>query len=191
MDNSVLNISHLLPRKLPGIYMILCVVNDYRYYGETKNVSGRLASHKSTLRRKIHHNEKLQTDWNVYGEKMFEFVVLYIGEDWEKRLTRLTIESQLITQNTERCYNIFESFELRVNELNGFYQKRHSDITKKRMSLAKKDIPNDILGKKISINEKIYPSIAQASRELGHSRKCIRIRLDSSDFPEWKNVIDI
>ena len=191
MDNSVLNKSQLFPRKAPGIYMVLCLANDYRYYGETSNVSGRLSSHKSTLRRKIHHNEKLQEDWNMYGEDQFNFVVLYIGEDWKMRPDRLTMESNLIMQNNKRCYNMFESFELRVNELNPFFQKRHSKITKQHMSLAKKDIPNDILGKKISINGKLYPSIAQASRDLGHSRKLIRIRINSSDFPDWKELNDI
>lgn len=191
MDNSVLNSSmHLFPRKLPGIYMVLCVVNDYRYYGETSNVSGRLASHKSMLRRQIHTNSKLQTDWNFYGESLFDFVVLYIGEDWQFKPNRLTMESKLITQNSERCYNMFESFQSRVNELNGFYQKRHSEKTKKRMSLAKKNIPNDILGRKICILGKIYPSIAQASRDLGHSRKLIRTRVNSLDFPESKEIID-
>ncbi len=47
MNNSVLNISqNLYPIKLPGIYMIFCLANDYRYYGETTNISGRIASHK-------------------------------------------------------------------------------------------------------------------------------------------------
>ena len=53
------------------------------------------------------------------------------------------------------------------------------------MSLAKKGIPNDKLGKKISIEGKIFPSIAQASRELGHSRKLIRLRMNSVDFPDY------
>ena len=57
-DNSVLN--RILPRKQPGIYMVHCIKNDWRYYGESSNVSGRLASHKSLLNRKIHPNKNLQ-----------------------------------------------------------------------------------------------------------------------------------
>ena len=191
MDNSVLNNSNIvLPRKLPGLYMILCLRNDYRYYGETSNISGRIASHKSMLRRKIHANQKVQQDWNLYGEPNFQFVVLYIGEDWKSKTDRTTMESQLITANSERCYNVFESYELRIGALNGFYQKRHSEKTKLLMSSIKKGIPNDALGKKISIQGKMFPSIAQASRELGHSRKLIRTRINSSSFPEWEEILD-
>ncbi len=191
MDNSVLSVSKiLLPRKLPGLYMIFCLANDYRYYGETSTISGRISSHKSLLRRKIHSNEKLQTDWNLYGESSFDFVILYIGEDWNLRPTRLTMESQLIKQNSERCYNIFESFELRVGSLNPFYQKRHSDKTKKLMSLVKKGVPNDNLGKKIKIKGTLFLSIAEASRQLGHSRKLIRTRINAAEFPEWNEIVD-
>jgi len=187
MDNSVLNNSSIfLPRKLPGLYMILCLANDYRYYGQTSNISGRIASHKSMLRRKVHANQKVQNDWNLYGEFHFQFVVLYIGEDWKSKTDRTKMESQLITENSERCYNVFASDQLRIGALNGFYQKRHSEKTKLLMSSIKKGIPNDALGKKICIQGRIFPSIAQASRELGHSRKLIRTRISSSSFPEWE-----
>lgn len=59
-DNSVQ--SQIQPRKQPGIYMIRCKKNDWRYYGESKNVSGRLASHRSMLNRQIHPNKRLQLD---------------------------------------------------------------------------------------------------------------------------------
>jgi hypothetical protein len=50
-DNSVPN--QIQPRKQPGLYMIRCTQNDWRYYGESQNVSGRLASHRSLLNRKF------------------------------------------------------------------------------------------------------------------------------------------
>ena len=170
--------------------MILCVMNDYRYYGETSTVSGRLASHKSMLRRNIHPNTLLQTDWNLYSEPCFEFVVLYIGMDWKVTDTRRDMESTLIVKDKERCYNMFASPADRTGNTNPFYQKRHSEKTKLLMSLVKKNIPNDILvptrSRRIRIQGTIFPSIAQASRELGHSRKTIRDRMHSKDFPEWE-----
>jgi len=197
MDNSVLNFSETLStnlwfvkQKLPGIYMILCLGNDYRYYGETINLSARLRSHKSLLRRKIHPNNLLQTDWNLYGESLFYFVILYIGEDWNSKPTRLTMESHLINQNKERAYNIYDSFDQRFGSLNPFYQKRHSEKTKRLMSLAKKNIPNNNLGKKIQIEGKNFPSIAEASRSLGHSRKLIKTRINNIKFPEWIEISD-
>ncbi len=46
------------------------------------------------------------------------------------------------------------------------------------------------LEKKIIIEKRIFPSIVQASRELGHSRKLIRERIKSINFPEWKEIVD-
>ena len=195
-DNSMLNQS-TFPystsnsiRKQPGIYSILCLANDYRYYGETKNLSGRIASHKSKLRRRIHENTVMQDDWVKYGESFFEFKVLYIGSDWILKETRLDMEAKLLQQDMERCYNVFGTFQPRVGELNSFYGRKHSEKTKKLMRLAKKGIPNDTLGTVIEINGKKYPSIAEASRSLGHARKTIRTRVDSTDFLKWKRIVD-
>ena len=196
LDNSMLNQStpHYSTanyiRQQPGVYVILCLANDYRYYGESTNLSGRIASHKSKLRRKIHENTSMQEDWLKYGESCFEFKALYIGTDWVLKETRLSMEYKLISQDKERCYNVFESFEARIGNLNPFYKKRHSEKTKQLMSLAKKGIPNHVLGALIEINGKRYPSIAEASRSLGHARKTIRARVDSIDFAEWKRVSD-
>lgn len=172
-------------RRLPGLYMIHCLENDYRYYGETSNVSARLASHKSCLRRNIHPNRQLQEDWNQFFESGFSIHVLYIGKEWEDKNVRLKREAELISHDLERCYNFYESMDKRVAELNGFYKKRHSEISLQRMRDAKKGIPNDNLGRKIIILGKDYPSIAEASRQTGHSRKLIRTRVDSESYPDW------
>ncbi len=196
MDNSVLNSSDPKYRKVkPGLYQILCLKNDYRYYGESSNVSGRLASHKSMLRRNIHKNQTLQNDWNLYGEENFEFILLDVNDekdDWSKRQNRLAEESSLIALHSEKCYNVFESWEKRRGELNPFYQKRHSEEGKKRMREAKKDISNDKLGMKIEIEGVIYPSQSEAARLLKHSRRYIRKRLKSSkpEDSEWTIIDD-
>ena len=200
VDNSVLNKSTRIDvftlqakckaRQLPGLYMIHCKTNDYRYYGESYNVSSRIASHKSMLRRKIHPNTVLQSDWNLFTEDSFQFVVLYMGEDWIERKARLDMESSLILKDIERVYNCFDSFANRTEERNPFYKKRHSEKTKVLMSKVKKVIPNDLLGKKISINGQKFPSIAEASRTLGHARKTIRMRIDSLDYSDWLEIVD-
>ena len=200
VDNSVLNKSTKInvftlqakckARQLPGLYMIHCKTNDYRYYGESYNVSSRIASHKSMLRRKIHPNTVLQSDWNIFTEDSFQFVVLYMGEDWIERKARLDMESSLILKDIERVYNCFDSFENRTEERNPFYKKRHSERTKTLMSKVKKGIPNDLLGKRISINGQKFPSIAEASRTLGHARKTIRMRIDSLEYSDWLEIVD-
>ena len=132
----------------------------------------------------------MQEDWVKYGESFFEFKALYIGSDWILKETRLAKEAELLEQDMDRCYNVFSTFEARIGEKNGFFGRKHSEKTKEIMRLAKKGVPNDNLGSVIEINGKRYPSIAQASRSLGHARKTIRARLDSEDFPEWKRIVD-
>jgi hypothetical protein len=68
-DYSVPN--NLQPRKQPGIYMVICKINNWRYYGEAGNVSGRLSSHKSHMKKGIHNNEALRKDCNLYGLESF------------------------------------------------------------------------------------------------------------------------
>ena len=201
LDNSVLNVSTTIdigdskinklisPRKQPGLYMIHCQATDYRYYGESENVSVRLASHRSMLRRKIHTNTVLQSDWNLFNEKDFQFVVLYMGEDWKEKAIRLKTESSLILKDIERVYNCFDSFENRTADKNPFYKRRHSEKTKALMRSSKKGVPNDLLGRKISIDGQEFPSIAEASRALGHARKTIKSRVESSSYPNWKEII--
>lgn len=184
-SNQNLDQVRLDPRKAPGLYMILCLTNDYRYYGETKDVSGRIASHKKNLRQRIHGNKNLQEDWNNYGESSFVFTILFIGDDWAERSVRIEKEARLITDHPQKCYNVFASMSDRLADLNPFYKKKHSDETKRLMSLSKKNIPNDALGRIISIEGKEYPSIAEASRQLGHSRKYIRRCVNSAQYKDW------
>ena len=165
--------------------MILCLANDYRYIGETSDVSSRLAGHRRDLRRRAHTNENLRNDFNLYGEPQFRFTVLYIGKEWSDKNTRVETESQLIKANKGKCYNTYASMSDRVGEANSFFGKKHSQATKQSMSEQKKGIPNDQLGRKINILGVEYPSIAQASRVLGHSRKYIRIRINDPLIKDW------
>jgi len=102
--NSVPN--QLLPRKQPGLYMIRCGSNDWRYYGAS-NVSGRLASHKSLLNRTIHPNRGLQFDWDQYGEQDFDFIILFMGSQWEPYIRRAK-ETEHIVLNRSLSYNVLE-----------------------------------------------------------------------------------
>jgi len=170
-DNSVPN--RILPRKRPGLYMIHCLVNDWRYYGESSNVSGRLASHRSMLNRQIHPNRVLQADWDRLGPECFTFVVLFMGPNWELPYVRRGKEQELIILDRSLCYNILET-NSPSKELNGFWSKTHSPETKKKISEALKGRPNDLLGRPVSINGVLYPSIAEASRQTGMARKTIR-----------------
>jgi hypothetical protein len=184
-DNSVPN--RIQARKQPGLYMIHCLKNDWRYYGESSNVSGRLASHKSMLNRQIHPNKLLQADWDLLGSDHFQFVVLFIGQEWSDPVVRRAKELELIILNINISYNILEGIQ-RPGDKNPFWGRIHTVETKKRIGDAMRGVPNNLLGKQISIDNIFYPSLAEASRQTGHSRKLIRTRLNDPSWPDWKYV---
>lgn len=168
------------PRKQPGLYMIRCTQNDFRYYGESSNLSGRLASHRSMLNRKIHGNRYLQQDWNQYGQENFEFTVLFMGESWEKPEVRRGKELELIVLDRDLCYNF-------LNPDNPFLGRTHTPEAKKRIGDAMRGRPKDLLGKLISIKGIVYPSISEASRQTGEARKTIRKKVND---PDTKNYFE-
>lgn len=172
--------NQLLPIKRPGLYMIRCLKNDWRYYGESVNVSGRLASHKSYLNRNIHPNKVLQSDWTLYGEQNFEFIILFMSPHWENRYDRRAKETELIVLNRHLTYNILEDSS-KSGDKNPFWKRLHTPEAKKKISEALKGRPNHLLGLKISINGMIYPSIAEASRQTGLARKTIRNKVNDSN----------
>ena len=90
-ENSVLS-SNIQPRKLPGIYVIICRINNIKYYGQTSNVSNRLSTHKTNLRKNRHPCKLLQQDFFLYGEDQFDFIVLHMGEQWNDETVRKTEE---------------------------------------------------------------------------------------------------
>jgi hypothetical protein len=186
-DNSVPN--RIQPRKQAGLYMIRCINNDWRYYGESKNISGRLASHRSLLTRQIHPNRVLQQDWNKYGPEAFDFIVLFMGEKWESPEVRRGKELELIVLDRALSYNILEGFDgEKTGVKNPFWGRVHSSETKRKISESMKNIPKDELGKKLSINGTIYPSIAEASRQTGMARKTIRKKLED---PSITNIFAV
>lgn len=166
------------PGRHSGIYMIRCARNDWRYYGESSNLSGRLASHRSLLSRTTHPNVGLQTDWSTYGPCAFEFTVLYHGPDWSEVHDRRGRETELIVLDRDRAYNVFESHHARSGEKNGFWGRLHSPETKQKIRLAHVGVSNDKLGRTISVNGTIYPSLAEASRRTSLARKTIRKRIN-------------
>lgn len=61
----------------PGIYAIINTVTGKRYVGATMNrFRDRYNQHRCDLSLGRHANKVMQADWNVYGPKMFQFVIL-------------------------------------------------------------------------------------------------------------------
>lgn len=58
--------------KQPGIYLILCSVNNSIYIGQSINVYSRLREHRYLLKRNMHPNVKMQNVFNYYTVSAFE-----------------------------------------------------------------------------------------------------------------------
>lgn len=163
------------PRQLPGVYMVICLSNNKRYYGETNNVSNRLSQHKSTLRQNIHPVVQLQHDWNLYGPECFDFVPLFMFKSTsaETKAERKILELEYISRNSGICYNTLYS-NGRKRENNPFWKRTHSEATQKQISLSLKEYTKqNPQGLPLMLYGVKYPSISQASRETKHSRDTI------------------
>ena len=59
-----------------GIYRIFNIKNGKMYIGSSYRIDFRLQCHLSLLKNNNHHSERLQNDWNEYGENYFKTEVL-------------------------------------------------------------------------------------------------------------------
>ena len=90
--------------KKPVIYKIRNVVNGKFYVGSTTDTRERFRTHRSRLRKGVHHCRHLQASWNKYGEDCFKFEVQEVIEDasqlWE-------IEERWLAEHFGKsyCYN--------------------------------------------------------------------------------------
>lgn len=166
--------NRMAPRQLPGVYIILCLVNNKRYYGESRNVSGRLSQHKSRLRRNIHEIPELQRDFHFYGEESFEFSAVFLSKDCTLE-KRVALETELIGHFHDICYNKFSKTS-RKRENNPFWGRKHSEETIQQISrsIAENRKKSILEGFPVWLKGVIYPSISEASRQTKHSRDTIK-----------------
>lgn len=109
------------------VYAIRNTVNNRAYIGSTSNFKSRWHTHRSTLRRGIHHSFILQKAWDKYGEAAFAFELLLVCSkdqrvEYEKRLMPL------------QAYNVFRT--PRESSVRGGW--KHSDAFKEKMSALHK-----------------------------------------------------
>jgi group I intron endonuclease len=136
------------------VYKIENLVNGKIYIGQTVRSSRiRETEHFYRLSRKIHNNPHLQNAFNKYGESNFIFAVLNY-DDSKEVLDKL--EDDYIeyyeSLNPEKGYN------LRTGGKTG----KLSEMTRKRMSEARKGEKNPMYGKKLS--PEVCKKIGQAKR---------------------------
>ena len=72
-----------MTKQKAGVYEILNIKTKSRYVGVSAHIRGRLRSHLHALRQGEHMSEKMQKDWNLFGEEIFEFNILLFCDDDE------------------------------------------------------------------------------------------------------------
>ena len=122
-----------------AIYLIRNTANGKFYVGSAVDVNKRLSQHKRCLRRNAHQNRKLQSAWNKHGETAFTFTVIEEVTDSAALLQRE--QFWIDTMCAVRFgYNLTPTAGSPLGT-------RHSDETKRRMSLAhsgKKKTPEHV-----------------------------------------------
>lgn len=110
------------------IYLITNSVTGKYYVGATCNLRRRLSEHKSDLRLNKSKNERLQSDYNKYGESSFKMEILEIIDDYNKVAER---ESYYISQydSCDNGYNMTYGGE-------NFGAHRASQVVLDKMSKA-------------------------------------------------------
>lgn len=107
---------------ISGVYQIENIDTKDIYIGSSCDAMKRISHHRSYLRRSCHWNTLLQEDWNIFGEKNFEFSVLITCHpDMLK-----WYEQQFIDQ-WRPGYNICQFADGRY----------HAEETKRKMSISK------------------------------------------------------
>ena len=127
-----------------GIYSIKNTENNKCYIGSTtESFSIRWTCHKCNLRNNKHVNNHLQSSWNLYGEKSFEFTILEIVSGLTNILDR---EQYWIDQfDWDQLYNICP----RAGNSLG---RKHNDEVKARLKECNTGSLNPFYGKKQTVN---------------------------------------
>jgi group I intron endonuclease len=125
---------------ITGIYKILNKVNNKVYIGSATNIKKRWRDHKWYLNHNFHHNSHLQSAWNKYGVDAFEFLIIL----------ECVVDELLIDE--KECIVKYDAFNnnygYNVNDPeHSFLNKKHTEQTKKILSLQKQGKNNPMYGK--------------------------------------------
>lgn len=108
------------------VYAIENTVNNRCYIGSATNYKNRWHTHRSSLRRGVHHSFVLQRAWDKYGEAAFVFKLLLVCPldqriEYENRLMPLQSYNVLRTAKERLVrggWSHTEAFRQKLSELN-------------------------------------------------------------------------
>lgn len=119
-----------------GIYIIENTINNKKYIGSSINITKRWYQHKHLLNKNIHENSYLQNAWNKYGKDCFKFKIIEFTTD-----ENLILREQYYIDYYNVCD---ENFGYNLAPIAGnTLGYKHTNKTKKKMSLLKKGKPSN------------------------------------------------
>jgi len=133
------------------IYKATNKINGKVYIGQTsRSLKIRMKEHKNGAKYE-HYNSAFHASIRKYGFKNFEWVVLAKAKQSRKmdRLERKFIK-QYKSNRKANGYNLTIGGSVLRGKNATFYGKKHSEESKRKMSLANKGKPGPNLGKKLS-----------------------------------------
>ncbi|HEY9298040.1 MAG TPA: GIY-YIG nuclease family protein, partial [Phormidium sp.] len=125
------------PKKIQcGIYAIENRSDGKRYYGSSRDILLRIKQHIYSLRRNVHHSQKLQHAWNKYKEENFSFILV-------KEIDVSTVDLNLLNDV--------------LVQLEQFYINRDNTCSKNGYNMV---LPDKRTGIKVKpdINEELMPN---------------------------------
>lgn len=116
-------------RKICGIYVIECKINNKKYIGQSMDVIERLNCHRRSLDKNKHKNIFLQSSWNKYKKESFSLYVLYECVSEELNKEEIKTISEFKSSISDFGYNFEEGGSLT--------NKIVSESTRKKIGLSK------------------------------------------------------
>lgn len=155
-----------------GVYRIKCLINGKVYIGKSNDVKRRWREHKSRLKRNNHENEKLQHDWNKYGEDNFEFKLI---ENYDNEEFGIELEKKYINEYKSCDLNFGYNMTLGKGESGG---EIPTEETKKKLKghevseETKKKISESNIGNKNALG---YKHTEESKKKISESHKGKRL----------------
>ena len=156
-------------------YKIVNIKNGSFYIGITKNPEKRKYQHFLQLKEKKHINYKIQKDYDLYGEKNFDFIV-FEEKNFENEEEAYNYEYELIQKyQATSSYNILEGGRVNpvyspqvVEKLKQTHQTKYDNVLQYSFD-----------GKAFSL-ENIYNGIRDAARSGEHDFRAIQNSLKTT-----------
>lgn len=152
------------------IYMIENRINKKKYIGQTNDAKTRKIRHWCNLRNNQHINNHLQNSWNKYGKKNFRFKIIEENIPLDELDDRERYWIKYYDTYEGEGYNFTSGGNVLRGEENPFYGKKHTEETKKIMSIKAKGHKRG-LGRKLSKKTKEKLSKKHTGKKLSEETK--------------------